>query len=180
MPIQILWVNLVTDGLPALALGIDPADPKIMDRPPRKPDEPVITKARAWLIIAQGTFIAFCSLSAFIYVLSFEKEGLGRARTVALATLTCCELFHAFSCRSMKTSLFRLGIFSNPQLIIANGLSFLLQLAIIYVPFLQPVFKTQALGVTDLGVILVFSSLPFWAMEAVKAVNKKAKIYDLA
>jgi len=180
MPIQILWVNLVTDGLPALALGIDPADPKIMDRPPRKPDEPVITKARAWLIMAQGTFIAFCSLSAFIYVLSFEKEGLGRARTVALATLTCCELFHAFSCRSMKTSLFRLGIFSNPQLIIANGLSFLLQLAIIYVPFLQPVFKTQALGVTDLGVILVFSSLPFWAMEAVKAVNKKAKIYDLA
>jgi Ca2+-transporting ATPase len=179
VPIQILWVNLVTDGLPALALGVDPVDPKIMNRPPRKPDEPVITRARAWLIMAQGTFIAFCTLSAFVYVLSIEKEGLGRARTVALAVLTCSELFHSFSCRNMNESLFKLGVFSNPGLFLANGLSFLLQLAIIYVPFLQPVFKTQALSLTDLGVILLFSTLPLWAMEAVKAVNKKVRIYDI-
>jgi Ca2+-transporting ATPase len=180
LPIQILWVNLVTDGLPALALGVDPVDPRIMNRPPRKPDEPVITRARAWLMTAQGAFIAFCSLSAFVYVLAYEKEGLGRARTVSLAVLTCSQLFHSFGCRSMKTSLFRLGVFSNPQLVLANGLSFLLQLAIIYVPFLQPVFKTLPLSPTDLGLILVFSSLPFWVMEAVKAVNRKVRIYDLA
>ena len=180
LPIQILWVNLVTDGLPALALGVDPVDPKIMDRPPRKPDEPLITKARAWLMAAQGAFIAFCSLSAFVYVLSAEKEGLGRARTVALAVLTCSQLFHSFSCRSMKASLFKLGLFSNPQLVLANGLSFLLQLAIIYVPFLQPVFKTQALSLADLGIILLFSSLPFWAMEVIKALNRHARIYDIA
>ncbi len=180
VPIQILWVNLVTDGLPALALGVDPIDPKVMSRPPRRPNESVITTARAWLIMAQGMFIAFCTLAAFVYVLSFEEEGLGRARTVALAVLTCSELFHSFSCRNMKESLFKIGVFGNPGLFAANGLSFLLQLAIIYVPFLQPIFKTQALSLTDLGVILLFSSLPFWAMEAVKAVNRKVAIYDLA
>jgi Ca2+-transporting ATPase len=178
LPIQILWVNLVTDGLPALALGVDPVDPKIMSRPPRKPDEPVVTQARAWLIMAQGAFIAFCSLSAFVYVLSIEKAGLGRARTAALAVLTCSQLFHSFSCRSMKESLFKLGIFSNPNLVLAGGMSFLLQLAIIYVPFLQPVFKTEALSLADLGVIAAFSSLPFWAMEVIKAANKKMRFYD--
>jgi Ca2+-transporting ATPase len=179
LPIQILWVNLVTDGLPALALGVDPVDPKIMNRPPRKPDEPVVTRARAWLMMLQGAFIAFCSLSAFVYVLSFEKEGIGRARTAALAVLTCSQLFHSFNCRSMKVSLFKLGVFSNPSLVLATGLSFLLQISIIYVPFLQPVFKTQSLSLLDLGVIMAFSSLPLWAMEIVKAVNKKMKIYDI-
>jgi len=179
LPIQILWVNLITDGLPALALGVDPVDPKIMGRPPRKPHEPVITRARAWLMMSQGAFIAFCSLSAFVYVLSFEKEGIGRARTAALAVLTCSQLFHSFSCRNQKESLFKLGVFGNPGLLLANSASFLLQLSIIYVPFLQPVFKTQALGLGDLAVIVLFSSLPFWAMEIVKAVNKKVKIYDI-
>jgi Ca2+-transporting ATPase len=179
LPIQILWVNLITDGLPALALGVDPVDPKIMDRPPRKPHEPVITRARAWLMMFQGAFIALCSLSAFVYVLSFEKEGIGRARTVALAVLTCSQLFHSFSCRNQKESLFKLGVFGNPGLLLANAASFLLQLSIIYVPFLQPVFKTQALGLGDLAVIVLFSSLPFWAMEIVKAVNKKVKLYDI-
>ena len=179
LPIQILWVNLVTDSLPALALGIDPVDPQIMNRPPRKPDEPLITKARGWLILAQGAFIALCTLASFAYVLLVEKEGIGRARTVALAVLTCSQLFHSLSCRSMNKSLFRLGVFSNSHLVLAGGVSFLLQLAIIYAPFLQPVFKTQALGPADLGLILVFSMLPFWAMEGLKAVNRTVKIYDL-
>jgi Ca2+-transporting ATPase len=172
-------VNLVTDGLPALALGVDPVDPHVMNRPPRKPDEPVITKARAWLIMAQGVFIAFCSLSAFYFVLKIENEGIVRARTAGLAVLACSQLFHAFSCRSMRHSLFKLGIFSNPNLVLAAGSSFLLQLLIIYAPFLQTVFKTQALSPADLGVILVFSSLPFWAMELIKVVNKRARIYSI-
>jgi Ca2+-transporting ATPase len=179
LPIQILWVNLVTDGLPALALGVDPVDRRIMDRPPRKPDEPVITRPRAWLILTQGAFIAFCSLSAFIFVLKFESEGLVRARTAALAVLACSQLFHAFSCRSQRKSLFALGVFTNPHLLLANTLSFGLQMAVIYAPFLQPVFKTEALGLLDLGVILVFSSLPFWVMEAVKAVNARVRIYAI-
>ncbi|MGA2533081.1 MAG: calcium-translocating P-type ATPase, SERCA-type [Candidatus Aminicenantales bacterium] len=179
LPIQILWVNLVTDGLPALALGVDPVDPYIMNRPPRKPDEPVITRPRAWIMMAQGAFIAACSLSAFLFVLSVEKEGIVRARTAALAVLSCSQLFHAFNCRSMKVSLFKLGVFSNPSLVLATGSSFLLQLSIIYVPFLQTIFKTQALSLLDLGVIMAFSSLPLWAMELVKALNRRMRFYDI-
>ncbi len=179
LPIQLLWVNLVTDGLPALALGVDPVDPKIMERPPRKSDEPVITGARAWLMGLQGTLIAACSLGAFLFVLLYEKEGLDRARTAALATLACSQLFHAFNCRSMKESLFKLKIFTNPQLVMATGLSFVLQMAVIYVPFLQPIFKTQAMSGLDLGMIIVFSSLPLWIMELVKALNRKFRFYTI-
>jgi len=179
LPIQILWVNLVTDGLPALALGVDPVDPNIMERPPRKPDEPVITGARAWLIGLQGVLITTCSLAAFLFVLLYEKEGIDRARTAALATLACSQLFHAFNCRSMRESLFKLKVLSNPQLVYATGLSFLLQMAVIYVPFLQPVFKTQAMSALDLGMIIVFSSLPLWVMELVKALNRKFRFYEL-
>jgi Ca2+-transporting ATPase len=179
LPIQILWVNLVTDGLPALALGVDPVDTNIMQRPPRRPDEPIITGARIWLIGLQGVLITACSLAAFLFVLLYEKESIELARTAALATLACCQLFHAFNCRSMKVSLFKLGILSNPQLVYATGLSFLLQMAIIYVPFLQPIFKTKAMSLPDLGMIMVFSSLPFWVMELVKAANRRFRFYDL-
>ncbi|MFO7732114.1 MAG: calcium-translocating P-type ATPase, SERCA-type [Candidatus Aminicenantes bacterium] len=180
LPIQILWVNLVTDGLPALALGVDPVDPGIMDRPPRRTGEGVITRVGAGLIAFQGALIAACSLSAFLIVLLVEKEGIVMARTAALATLACSQLFHAFNCRSQTRSLFRLGVLSNPQLVLATVSSFLLQMAVIYVPFLQKVFKTEALSLFDLGVIMAFSSLPLWIMEAVKAVNRKLKIYEAA
>ncbi len=180
VPIQILWVNLVTDGLPALALGVDPVDPGIMDRPPRRPGEAVITRAGAGLIAFQGALIAACSLSAFLVVLLVEKEGIVMARTAALATLACSQLFHAFNCRSQTRSIFRLGVLSNPSLVLAAVSSFLLQMSVIYVPFLQPIFKTQALSVLDLGIIMAFSSLPLWIMEAVKAVNRKIRIYEAA
>ncbi len=179
LPIQLLWVNLVTDGLPALALGVDPVDPGIMRRPPRNPDEPVITRARAWMLVLQGSLVAVCSLSAYLFVLVYEKEGIGRARTAALATLACSQLFHAFNCRSLRTSLFKLGIFSNPQLLFATSVSFVLQVSIIYVPFLQPIFKTQALSLLDLGVIMAFSSLPLWVMEIVKALNHRFHFYEI-
>ncbi len=179
LPIQLLWVNLVTDGLPALALGVDPVDPKIMDRPPRKPDEPVITGARGWLIGIQGVFVAACTLAAFLFVLLYEKEGIDKARTAALATLACSQLFHAFNCRSMRDSIFRLKFSTNLQLVGAVVGSFLLQMAVIYVPFLQPIFKTQALSAVDLGMIMVFSTLPLWTMETVKALNRKFKFYEL-
>jgi Ca2+-transporting ATPase len=179
LPIQILWVNLVTDGLPALALGVDPVDPNIMERPPRKTDEPVVTGARAWLIGLQGTLIAACSLGAFLFVLLYEKEPLEMARTAALATLACSQLFHAFNCRSMRESIFKLKFSTNPQLVVAVVGSFLLQMAVIYLPFLQPIFKTRTLSLLDLGAIMVFSTLPLWIMELVKALNRRFKLYTL-
>ncbi len=168
LPIHILWVNLVTDGLPALALGVDPANPDIMHLPPRKPHEKVVTKSRALLMLTQGAFIAFCTLLAFSFVLFIEKESMGRARTAAFVVLSCSQLFHSFNCRSMTESIFRLGIFSNKRLIWATFVSFLMQMAVVYLPFAQKIFKTETLGVFDWFLVLIISSFPLLAMEIYK------------
>ena len=175
LPIHILWVNLVTDGLPALALGVDPIDPNIMKRPPRKAKEAVVTKERAVLMLMQGSFIAFCCLLAFILVLFIEKEGIARARSAAFIVLACSQLFHSFNCRSMTESLFKIGVFTNKKLVLAVFISFILQMAVVYVPFLQRVFKTEALGAFDWFLVLVISSFPLWAMEIWKAVARNKK-----
>lgn len=175
LPIHILWVNLVTDGLPALALGVDPVDPDVMKRAPRKSNEAVVTREGAFLMLIQGSFIAFCSLFAFIFVLSVENAGIERARTAAFIVLSCSQLFHSFNCRSMKESLFRIGIFTNKKLIAAAIISFLLQMMVVYVPFFQGVFKTEALSLSDWLLVIGISSLPLWAMEIYKAFIIKGK-----
>jgi len=173
LPIHILWVNLVTDGLPALALGVDTTDPNIMKRPPRAADEAVVTKPRAIAMLLQGAFIALCSLSAFCLVLFIEKEGIIRARTAAFIVLSCAQLFHSFNCRSEKESIFKIGFFTNKKLILAVIISFLLQIIVVYVPFLQKIFKTENLGVFDWFLVITISSFPLWAMEIVKLINRK-------
>jgi Ca2+-transporting ATPase len=175
IPIQILWVNLVTDGLPALALGVEPVDKDVMNRPPRPPNEPVVTRQRAFLMLAQGAFIAVCSLAAFMFVCFVEKEGIGRARTAAFIVLSCSQLFHSFNCRNFTESLFKIGVFSNMKLIVATGISFLLQMVVVYVPFLQKVFKTEALGAFDWLLVIIISSFPLWAMEIFKRVRKSTR-----
>ena len=171
LPIHILWVNLVTDSLPALALGVDPVDPNIMKYPPRRSDEPVVTRSRMFLMLTQGVFIAFCSLAAFCLVFFVEKEGITRARTAAFIVLACSQLFHSFNCRSMKESLFKIGIFTNKKLIFATLISFALQMAVVYMPFTQAIFKTEPLGLMDWFFVMILSSLPLWAMEIVKRVK---------
>jgi Ca2+-transporting ATPase len=174
-PIQILWVNLVTDGLPALALGMDPVAKDIMSRPPRRPDEPVVTGRRARLILVQGTLIAFCSLLAFAFVLFVEKEDLGRARTAALFALAASQLFHSFNCRSQRDSIFKLGLFTNAKLLVAVTASFALQISILYIPFTQKVFKVVPLGPLDLAVVIFVSTIPLWAMELVKLARGRRR-----
>ncbi|MBN1938469.1 MAG: cation-transporting P-type ATPase, partial [Candidatus Aminicenantes bacterium] len=173
LAIQILWVNLVTDGLPALALGMDPVAKDIMARPPRRKNEPIISARRGRLIVAQGAFIAACSLSAFAFVLFIEHEELSRARTAALFALAAGQLFHSLNCRSQRDSIFKLGLFSNMKLIAAIGASFVLQIAILYLPFTQKVFKVEALGLIDLAVVIAVSSFPLWMMELVKLVRRR-------
>ncbi len=175
LPIQILWVNLITDGLPALALGVDPVDPNIMKHPPRPPKEPVVTKQRVVLMLAQGAFIALCSLVAFAFVIFVEGEDLSRARTAAFVVLTCTQLFHSLNCRSQTESLFKIGILTNKKLLLAAVMSFLLQMIVVYAPFCQVVFKTESLRLVDWLMVVALSSLPLWAMEMVKAVNKKVR-----
>jgi Ca2+-transporting ATPase len=179
LPIHILWVNLVTDGFPALALGVDPVDPNIMARPPRKTNEGVVTRQRAILMLIQGAFIATCSLSAFCLVLFVENEGLARARTAAFIVLAVSQLFHSFNCRSMTESIFKIGIFTNKNLVLATGVSFILQMMVVYVPFFQKIFKTEPLGALDWVMVIAISSFPLWAMEIVKAINKKRDILKL-
>ena len=172
LPIQILWVNLVTDGLPALALGVDPVDKNIMSRPPRKSNEPVITKENAFLMLWQGVFIAFCSLLAFSFILFIEKGSIGRARTAAFIVLSCAQLFHSFNCRNNKESIFKIGFLTNKKLILAVLISFILQMVVVYQPFLQTIFKTQPLGIFDWCLVILISSFPLWAMETVKLIKK--------
>ncbi len=176
LPIHILWVNLVTDGLPALALGVDPVDPRIMERSPRKTHERVIPRQQAFIMLFQGSFIAFCSLLAFYLVQNVEHEGLNRARTAAFIVLSCAQLFHSFNCRNMRESIFKIGFLSNKKLIIAVFISFLLQMAVVYIPFLQRIFKTEPLGVFDWVLAVLISSLPLWAGELFKVLRIKQRV----
>ncbi len=179
LPIHILWVNLVTDGLPALALGVDPIDTSIMYRPPRKPEAPVVSNKRALLMLVQGVFISICSLSTFSYILLFEKTGIERARTGAFIVMACSQLFHSFNCRSMTKSIFTLGIFSNIKLVFATLVSFVLQIAVVSLPFTRKIFKTQLLGTVDWFMILILSIFPLLAMEICKVFFRRRKIYHM-
>jgi Ca2+-transporting ATPase len=171
LPIHILWINLVTDGLPALALGVDPTDKDVMKRKPRPKEESVLTKKMGSTIMIQGVFIAFCALLAFSLVYFVEHESLERARTACFIVLACSQLFHSFNCRSNTKSIFKLGIMSNPQLVYAALISFALQMAVVYVPFLQSVFKTIPLGWFDWVMVILISSFPLLAMELVKLIK---------
>jgi Ca2+-transporting ATPase len=175
LPVQILWVNLVTDGLPALALGMDPVEKDVMDRPPRPTDEAVITRARMGLILSQGFLIASCALAAFCFVLLVENEGIVRARTAALFTMTCSQLFHALNCRSQSRSLFQLGLFTNGKLLLAGAASLVLQVVITYWPVTQRIFRVEALSLLDMAVMIGLSSLPLWVMELAKLVNRRVR-----
>jgi Ca2+-transporting ATPase len=125
------------------------------------------------LILLQGAFIALCSLLAFGFVYFVEKGELDRARTAAFVVLSTAQLFHALNCRSQTRSLFRLGVFTNLKLIAADLISFLLLLSVIYLPFLQRIFKTVPLNLSEWLLVVAVSSFPFWAMELVKAFGRR-------
>ncbi len=173
LPIHILWINVVTDGFPAFALGIDPIDPNIMERSPRSRNEAIITRQSILSILRQSVFIAVCSLLSFVFVLFVEKSSIERARTVAFIVLSCAQLFHAFNCRSMTKSLFKIGVFTNKKLIYAALLSFLLQIAVVHISFFQKILKTEALSLLDWLFIVLISSFPLWAVEIGKMFNNK-------
>jgi Ca2+-transporting ATPase len=173
LPIQILWVNLVTDGLPALALGMEPMEATIMQRPPRKTHQSIITKRRGILLLIQGALIAICCLLAFYYVLFIEQAHKERAMTAAFLVLSCSQLFHAFNCRSMTQSVWKIGFFKNPQIIVAVLVSLSLQIAAVSLPVLQKIFKTESLNWIEWLIVIALSSFPLWAMEAIKWLHRK-------
>lgn len=176
LPIQLLWLNLVTDSFPALALGVEKGDPDIMNEAPRSTDEPILDKSMIFGITFQSIAIAAASLFAYKWGLDtfgFEGQGLLQARTIAFATLIAAELLRAYSSRSDKFSLFKIGLFTNMTMVYATTFSFVLLLGVLYVPFLQPIFKTFALGFTEWKIVLSFAFIPLIAGELYKFIFRR-------
>ncbi|SDF39991.1 calcium-transporting P-type ATPase, PMR1-type [Sporolituus thermophilus] len=160
LPVQILWVNLVTDGLPAMALGVDPSDPDIMNRPPRHPAESVFSRGLIWIIVTRGIQIGLSTVLVFAAVY-YWKGDLSLARTMAFSTLVFCQLFHVFDCRSEVLTIHEIGILTNKFLVLAVFCSITMQLAVIYIPFLRGIFETAPLSLIDWACVLVVSGWTF-------------------
>jgi len=167
-PIQLLLLNLVTDGAPALALGLEKGEPDIMRRPPRPTAEPVINRDMLISIIVIAIADTVAVLLSFTWALSRFPGNLIAAQTVAFATLVCSELLRAYTSRSETYSIFSIGIFSNRWMVLATGGSFLLLLILIYVPFLQPFVDTVPLSLLDWIEIFPFMLIAPAAAEIVK------------
>jgi Ca2+-transporting ATPase len=170
-PIQILWINLVTDALPALAIGVEPAEPDVMDRPPREPREPVISMRRGLMILYHGTLVAAAAMLAFLITYNGADTELHRARTVAFCTIAYAQLFLSFGCRSQRYTLPQLGVFTNPWLIGAITFSSLLQAGLIAVPLVREVFEVAPLMGADWLLIAILSLLPVTFIEVAKLLH---------
>ncbi len=162
-PVQLLWLNLVTDSLPALALGVEPVEEGIMDQAPRRADENLFDRRFTFRLLWQGTMVGLLSLAAYIlgeYVLSDPGEAYAAANTMAFATLTLCQLFHAFDVRSEHHSLFRTGFFSNPAMNKAFLIGLAMQLAVLLVPPFQVIFQVVPLNALEWLTVLALAILP--------------------
>ena len=165
LPLQILWVNLVTDGLPALALGVEPAERDTMRRPPFHPGESIFAGGMGAHIVWVGLLMAAVALGTGYWYWRGADE---HWQTMVFTVITLSQLGHVLAIRSWRDSLFRIGVTSNKPLLAAVALMVVLQLAIIYLPTLQRFFRTVPLPPRDLAVCLLASSLVFWAVEAEK------------
>jgi P-type Ca2+ transporter type 2C len=170
--IQLLVLNLLTDGAPALALGLERAEPDVMARPPRRPNEPVINREMTWGIAIQAVTIAVAVLGAFQLGLAWFPGNAAHARTMAFATLSISELLRAHTARSEHFNLWQIGFWGNKYLHLAVAASLIIQLAIIYLPALDPIFGTTFLTVNDWLAILPLIFLPAVVAEISKWVRR--------
>jgi Ca2+-transporting ATPase len=165
LPLQILWINLVTDGLPGLALTVEPAEKDTMKRPPHRPKEGVFARGLGRDILWIGLLMGAVSLGLGYWAYSTGHEGW---QTMIFTTITLSQMGNVLALRSERESVFRQGFLSNKLLLGSVVLTTLLQLAVIYVPFLQEIFKTKALSAVDLGISLSLSLVVFAAIEIIK------------
>ncbi len=168
LPIQLLWINLITDGLPALTLGMEPPGPNIMDRPPRPPREPVITRARGMHIVAYGALFALSTTIGFAYVWRTPGASVESARTVAFCIACYSQIFFAFACRNERLVFPQLGPFSNLAMFAAILASAVLQLGVVLLPLAQPVFNTTTPSADQWIVIFALSLIPVTVLEVSK------------
>ncbi len=169
LPVQILWINLVTDGLPGLALGVEPAERGVMERKPRPPNESIFAHGLGRHVVWVGLTIAGLSIGAQAW---FHGRGAESWQTITFTVLTFSQLAHALVVRSERRSIFTLGLRTNLPLVGAIVLTLLLQLAVIYAPFLQSVFETTALGAGELAACLLLPLVVIAACEIEKAIGR--------
>jgi P-type Ca2+ transporter type 2C len=165
VPLQILWINLVTDGLPALAVSAEPAERGTMRRPPRPPGESVFARGLGRHILWVGVLMALVSLATGLWYSQIEPEIW---QTMLFTTLTLSQLAHVMAIRSGDESLFSVGLLSNKPLLWAVAITFVLQLVAIYTPFFQELLETEALPLADLAIAVALSTIIFWAVEVEK------------
>lgn len=174
MPIQLLWLNLVTDSFPAMALGVENAEPGIMNHPPRDTKEPILDKGMYGGILFQAMAIAAASIFAYYWaqVRYGVGSGLIHARSIVFATLITAELLRAFSSRSQVFSLFKIGLFSNKRMIQAVFLSFALTVLVLYLPVFNDIFNVVPLTFQDWEIVLMFAFIPLFSGEVYKMIFK--------
>jgi Ca2+-transporting ATPase len=170
LPIHILWINLVTDGLPGLALGSEKAEADIMQRPPRKTDESLFANGIGFHIAWVGLLMAVITLGTEAWAVHNEMP---HWQTMVFTVLSLSQLGHVMGIRSDREYLFRMGVFSNRPLIGAVLLTFLLQLGVIYLPFANEIFKTQPLSLKELGICIVLSLVVLTGVELEKLFKRR-------
>ncbi len=171
LPVHILWVNLVTDGLPALALAAEPAEKDIMKQPPRQPGESIFAHGLGIHILWVGIFIGLLTIATQWIAI---ESGDTHWQTIVFTVLCFSQLWHVMAIRSEKRSLFKLGFMSNRPLLWAVLGTVLLQLAVIYVPYLNTFFHTQPLTIGELAIAIGVSSIVFIVVEVEKAVKRQS------
>ena len=170
LPIHILWINLVTDGLPALALSVEPAEGDVMRRPPRHPKESIFAHGLGLHAIWVGILMAGIVLVVQAWAITTEHA---HWQTMVFTVLCLTQLGHVLAIRSEKESLFKMGLFTNKYLLGAVLLTFILQMSTIYVPALNPIFKTAPLTLNELMLTLALSSVVFFAVEVEKLFRRQ-------
>lgn len=175
LPIQILWVNLVTDGLPGIALSLEKEERGIMERKPRPFKESIFSHGlwqhAGWIGLLLGGVTLLTQAWAY-------HTGSAHWQSMTFTVLTLSQMGHVLAIRSERNSLFSIGIFSNLPLLGAVVITFILQLATLYIPFLQPIFHTEALTLGELGLCLAISTVIFWAVEIEKWMVRKRGLYQ--
>jgi Ca2+-transporting ATPase len=169
LPIHILWINLISDGLPAIALSFEKAEPDIMSRPPRPYGESVFANRRGFHIIWVGLLMAALSLTAQAFSIANHLHW----QTIVFNIVCLSQMAHVMAIRSESRSLFSIGLFSNKPLLISVALSFLAQFVVTYTPALQPIFNTESLSLPEFIGVGLFSSLLFFAVEIEKFIYRK-------
>lgn len=170
-PVHLLFINLLTDSLPAIAIGMEPARKDLLDRSPRDPKEPILNRSLLGKIFGQGLLIGIATMTAF-YLGYGSTRNAALATTMAFATLTLARLFHGFNCRGQK-SIFRLGLSSNPYSLLAFAAGVVLLAAVLLLPFLETLFQVAPLTLTNVGMIVLLAILPTICIQLFKGIRDR-------